>query len=169
MLSSDSTYSRLMYAARQCFVYHTQSNRVGYTRQLQQLWSPDHNPNPVLPCLCVRTAFDLFLQVKNFPQGSEVIMTAINIRVSLLIGLRGYKTQYKSIPIRYSLHQVNLIYLVLTVSNRTCVCVFFYIMCNISISNYVIACMKEITGSKTTRRTTTFPNIIFIIMYASKN
>ncbi len=29
--------------------------------------------------LCVRAAFDLFLQAKNYPKGSEVLMTAINI------------------------------------------------------------------------------------------
>ncbi|GFR85659.1 L-glutamine:2-deoxy-scyllo-inosose aminotransferase [Elysia marginata] len=82
----DSTYSRLLYAARQCFSFHTQTNRAAYLRQLQELWCPDFNPNPVLPCLCVRTAFDLFLQVKNFPEGSELIMTAINIRdMSLLV------------------------------------------------------------------------------------
>ncbi|GFO42634.1 UDP-4-amino-4-deoxy-l-arabinose--oxoglutarate aminotransferase [Plakobranchus ocellatus] len=76
----DSTYSRLLYAARQCFVYHTQNNRAAYLKQLQQLWAQDYNSNPVMPCLCVRTAFDLFLQVKQFPPGSEVIMTAINIK-----------------------------------------------------------------------------------------
>lgn len=76
----DSNYSRLLYAMRQCFVYHSQSNRTEYLRQLEQMWCPEHNLNPVLHCLCVRTAFDLFLQVKNFPEGSEVIMTAINIR-----------------------------------------------------------------------------------------
>ena len=28
---------------------------------------------------CVRTGFDLILQVKNFPPGTEVLMTAVNI------------------------------------------------------------------------------------------
>ena len=42
--------------------------------------------------MCVRTLFDLYLTVKNFPKGSEVIMTAINIpdmvNIVLLHGLK---------------------------------------------------------------------------------
>lgn len=43
------------------------------------MWTTDANPNPVLPILSVRTGLDLFLRVMNFPPGSEVIMSAMNI------------------------------------------------------------------------------------------
>ena len=43
------------------------------------MWTNYSNPNPVLPCLSVRTGFDLFLRIMNFPPGSEVIMSAMNI------------------------------------------------------------------------------------------
>ena len=46
---------------------------------LQKLWTSKVNPNPVLPCLSVRTGLDLYLRVMQFPPGSEVIMSAINI------------------------------------------------------------------------------------------
>ena len=48
-------------------------------RELQNMWTVPANPNPVLPILSVRTGFDLFLRVMNFPPGSEVIMSAMNI------------------------------------------------------------------------------------------
>ena len=37
------------------------------------------DPRPVLPCLSVRTALDLFLSVMNFPRDSEIIISAMNI------------------------------------------------------------------------------------------
>jgi len=42
-------------------------------------WRSEHNPNHVLPCLSVRTGFDLFLRVMNYPPGTEIIMSAVNI------------------------------------------------------------------------------------------
>jgi len=42
-------------------------------------WRSERNPNHVLPCLSVRTGFDLFLRVMNYPPGTEVVMSAINI------------------------------------------------------------------------------------------
>eukprot|EP00743_Colponemidia_sp_Colp-15_P005348 GILK01005750.1.p1 GENE.GILK01005750.1~~GILK01005750.1.p1 ORF type:complete len:424 (+),score=54.88 GILK01005750.1:45-1316(+) len=42
---------------------------------LEKLWVPGR----ALACLSVRTGLDLWLQVKRYPLGTEVIMTAINI------------------------------------------------------------------------------------------
>uniref|UniRef100_A0A0B6YY34 Uncharacterized protein n=1 Tax=Arion vulgaris TaxID=1028688 RepID=A0A0B6YY34_9EUPU len=79
----DASYSRLCYAARQCLVCHSNKSIAGYVSTLQHLWTSNtSNSNHVLPCLCVRTALDLFLQVKGYPAGSEVIMSAVNIQVS---------------------------------------------------------------------------------------
>lgn len=54
-------------------------DRNGLIRELQNLWTSHTNPNPVIPCLSVRSGFDLFLTVMNFPPQSEIIMSAINI------------------------------------------------------------------------------------------
>ncbi|XP_046562901.1 uncharacterized protein LOC124271792 [Haliotis rubra] len=51
----------------------------GLIRGLQNLWTSHTNPNPVIPCLSVRSGFDLFLKVMKFPPRSEIIMSAINI------------------------------------------------------------------------------------------
>jgi perosamine synthetase len=41
-------------------------------------------------CLSVRTAFDLYLRVKNFPLGSEILMSAINIPdMSVVVAAHG--------------------------------------------------------------------------------
>lgn len=47
--------------------------------ELAKLWTTKENPNPPAAFLSVRTALDLYLRVKQFPVGSEVIMSAINI------------------------------------------------------------------------------------------
>ena len=47
--------------------------------EIQKMWTTASNPNPALPCLSVRTALDLYLRVMDFPRGSEVIVSAINI------------------------------------------------------------------------------------------
>ena len=55
-------------------------------------WWSKHNPNYVMPCLSVRTGFDLFLRVMDYPPGSEVVMSAVNIpdmpRIVRVHGLR---------------------------------------------------------------------------------
>ncbi|CAF1122672.1 unnamed protein product [Didymodactylos carnosus] len=46
----------------------------------RQASCPKHSPTSYyLPILCVRTGFDLFLRVNNFPSNSEIIMSAVNI------------------------------------------------------------------------------------------
>ncbi|XP_030851336.1 uncharacterized protein LOC115917963 [Strongylocentrotus purpuratus] len=48
--------------------------------KLDRLWNHAHaTPTPILPCLSVRTAFDLYLSAKQYPRGSEMVFCAINI------------------------------------------------------------------------------------------
>jgi len=54
-------------------------NRAQLLELVCSKWRSEHNPNHVLPCLSVRTGFDLFLRVMNYPPGTEIIMSAINI------------------------------------------------------------------------------------------
>ena len=51
------------------------------TDNLIQYWSKNNHctNHYYLPILCVRTGFDLFLRVNQFPVQSEIIMSAINI------------------------------------------------------------------------------------------
>lgn len=60
-----------------------------YINKIESYFSP---VDDVIVTMCVRTLFDLYLTVKNFPKGSEVIMTAINIpdmvNIVLLHGLK---------------------------------------------------------------------------------
>ncbi len=53
------------------------SQREQHTREIQLFWKGDKD---VLITLCVRTSLDLLLQSLNLPAGSEVLMSAINIR-----------------------------------------------------------------------------------------
>jgi dTDP-4-amino-4,6-dideoxygalactose transaminase len=55
------------------------TNRTKVTDDIKSLWVHENNRNSVLPCLSVRSGLDLYLKVMNFPPGSEVIMSAINI------------------------------------------------------------------------------------------
>jgi len=56
------------------------SNEI-LTNNLIQFWlDKNHYTNHYyLPLLCVRTGFDLFLRANQFPERSEIIMSAINI------------------------------------------------------------------------------------------
>jgi dTDP-4-amino-4,6-dideoxygalactose transaminase len=53
------------------------SNRQQNIREIQFFWKSDKE---VLVTLCVRTSLDLMLQSLNLPAGSEVLMSAVNIR-----------------------------------------------------------------------------------------
>ena len=50
-----------------------------YTTKLDELFARDRANERALVTLSVRSAFDLYFQVKKFPPGSEVLMTAVNI------------------------------------------------------------------------------------------
>ena len=54
-------------------------SRADSVRELHNMWMSHADPRRVLPCLSVRTGLDLFLQIKKFPPGSEIIVSAINI------------------------------------------------------------------------------------------
>ena len=54
-------------------------NRAQLIESVRLKWTSERNPNHVLPCLSVRTGFDLFLRVMNYAPGTEVIMSAVNI------------------------------------------------------------------------------------------
>ncbi|XP_077994381.1 uncharacterized protein LOC144448102 [Glandiceps talaboti] len=76
-LTIDAHWNDVLTALRQC-VSPTET-REQLTESLQQLWMTEQNSNHVLPCLCVRTALDLYFRIMKYPPGSEVIMSAINI------------------------------------------------------------------------------------------
>jgi perosamine synthetase len=52
------------------------SKRTKIVTQIQSYW---HTQKETLVTFSVRTAFDLLLQALNLPDGSEIIMSAINI------------------------------------------------------------------------------------------
>lgn len=54
-------------------------NRSQLLALISSKWISKSNPNHVLPCLSVRTGFDLFLRVMNYPPGTEIILSAVNI------------------------------------------------------------------------------------------
>ncbi|CAH1277497.1 Hypp9665, partial [Branchiostoma lanceolatum] len=72
-----ASWRDILSGIRDCTV--SSPDRQLNTRRLQKIWTTAQNPNHVLPCLSVRTGLDLFLTVKKFPPGSEIIMSAINI------------------------------------------------------------------------------------------
>ncbi|CAL1534906.1 unnamed protein product [Lymnaea stagnalis] len=76
---SDTSCHHLWYAAKQCLCHQDEKYRKKVEEDLQGLWLSDKNTNHVMPLLSVRTGLDLFLSAKNFPKGSEIIMSAINI------------------------------------------------------------------------------------------
>ena len=74
----QANYSDTYEATKMCFSVqdeekHFQEAKIGMH------FTHDHNHEQVLTTLSVRSAFDLYLQSRNFPPGSEIIMTAINI------------------------------------------------------------------------------------------
>ncbi|CAF1240221.1 unnamed protein product [Didymodactylos carnosus] len=69
-------------------IIHNENNlqeRDKCINELIYFWSrhascPRHSPvSFYLPVLCVRTGFDLFLRLNNFPSNSQIIMSAVNI------------------------------------------------------------------------------------------
>ncbi|XP_035829192.1 uncharacterized protein LOC101852445 [Aplysia californica] len=75
----DASLGDFKYAADQCMRSHTMGQRAELVQTLTKIWMSEANANSVLPSLSVRSGFDLFLQAKRFPRGSEVIMSAVNI------------------------------------------------------------------------------------------
>lgn len=50
-----------------------------YKKKLSALFVQDETTERCLPTLSVRSSFDMYLQVRKFPKGSEILMTAITI------------------------------------------------------------------------------------------
>ncbi|KAK6166387.1 hypothetical protein SNE40_023093 [Patella caerulea] len=73
----DAQWQDFKTAILQSLSCHDKSDEV--TNQLRKLWMTSMDTNFIFPCLSVRSGFDLYLQIKNFPPGSEIIMSAINI------------------------------------------------------------------------------------------
>ena len=70
----DIRWSDLGSALRDCL---TRWNRAALADDLEDLWSP---AGDALPCLSVRSGFDLWLESLALPPGSEVLVSAITIR-----------------------------------------------------------------------------------------
>ena len=47
--------------------------------KINELFAPNQQKEAALVTLSVRSALDLYLQAKQFPYGSEVLMTGVNI------------------------------------------------------------------------------------------
>ena len=73
----DAEWKDFYHAAKFCVSGSV--DRKHLMTQISRLWMTAQNYNPVLITISVRTAFDLYLRVMNFPSGSEVIVSAINI------------------------------------------------------------------------------------------
>ncbi|KAL5005855.1 hypothetical protein ScPMuIL_017013 [Solemya velum] len=73
----DADYRYFWRTALKCLKFNYKREEL--INGLQLLWTNQRSPHKVLPCLSVRTGLDLYLRTKNFPPGSEVIMSAINI------------------------------------------------------------------------------------------
>ena len=73
----DAVSKNYVDAVISCF--SCRENRSKVINDISTCCTTKENPNYVLPCLSVRSGFDLYLKVMAFPPGSEVIMSAINI------------------------------------------------------------------------------------------
>ena len=74
--SSDATWKDIIAAFRCSAVNNSSQERKLIQGKLEKLFGGSEQ---WLACLSIRTALDAFLTVMNFPHGSEVIFTAINI------------------------------------------------------------------------------------------
>jgi len=78
-ISVDSTWGSEWLRAFYKSMKVTESERPNLERELNSYF-PDQSRNEKALCtLSVRSALDLYLQVRQFPQGSEILMTGMNI------------------------------------------------------------------------------------------
>lgn len=73
-LNIDCTWSQWFTGLRRAL--YTTEHRSDLTEKVCRLFSPSDN---VIVTMCVRTAFDLFLEAINLPKGSEVVISSITI------------------------------------------------------------------------------------------
>jgi len=50
-----------------------------WKEKIQNIFTPQPTTEKTFISLSVRSTFDIYLQCRNFPRGTEVLMTAINI------------------------------------------------------------------------------------------
>nr|CAB3262869.1 uncharacterized protein LOC100184344 [Phallusia mammillata] len=100
--------------------YSSEDERQQHLAQedLERLWLNPMDESYILPCLSVRSGLDLFLAVKNYPPGSEIIMTSINIP-SMVAILRHHKLKIKSCDMNISTLAPSLSQLEALISPRT--------------------------------------------------
>lgn len=75
----DLDWRDLLFAIKECLALFHSISHDQVIENIKKIWTTPQNPNHVLPCLSVRTGLDLYLQAKNFPQGSEIIISAVTI------------------------------------------------------------------------------------------
>lgn len=75
----DITWKQIMNSQRMAISTPDDTPREPIWKELEKLFSKNLETERVLPTFCVRAAFDLYFQVKNYPKGSEVIFTGVNI------------------------------------------------------------------------------------------
>lgn len=73
-LNIDCTWADWLRGLRRAI--HTSENRNELLFQLHRLFTKEDN---AIVTVSVRTILDLYLLAKNFPKGSEVLMSAVNI------------------------------------------------------------------------------------------
>ncbi|KAK7507964.1 hypothetical protein BaRGS_00000929 [Batillaria attramentaria] len=118
---------------------HDRDLQIG---ELQTMWTTPANRNLVLPLLSVRTGFDLFLRVMNFPPGSEIIMSALNIPDMIQI-VRHHSLRIVPLDIRIETAAPKVDLLPQLVSPRTVAIVIAHLYGKWSPMDEIIAFAKE--------------------------
>jgi len=90
----DISFRDLMFAVwvfiyRIFSVYSNVNIRKKYEAKISDLWQG--SGKTALVSLSIRSAFDLYLQARNFPPGSEIIMTSIQIEGMTRIAVEAHK------------------------------------------------------------------------------
>ncbi|XP_014771339.1 uncharacterized protein LOC106869918 [Octopus bimaculoides] len=75
----DVDWKSILCALKDCLSIYHSITRKQVIERIRNIWTKPQNQNFVLPCLSVRSGLDLYLQVQNFPPGSEIIVSAVNI------------------------------------------------------------------------------------------
>ena len=98
------------------------------TKNLIDYWyEKNHYQNfYYIPLLCVRTGFDLFLRSKQFPQQSEIIMSAINIP-SMINIVQSHQLNVIPCDINIDTLEINLNQLKYLITSKTVAIVYAHI------------------------------------------
>jgi aspartate/methionine/tyrosine aminotransferase len=98
------------------------------SNNLIEFWSKrNHSTNDYyLPLLCVRTGFDLFLRANQFPEQSEIIMSAINIP-SMITLVQCHQLKVIPCDINLDTFQMNINQLKSLITSKTVAIVYAHI------------------------------------------